>query len=53
MNMMYVCNACGYEYDEITGDPDIEIKPGTIWDDLPTDFVCPLCGVEKDEFSEE
>jgi len=42
---------CGYEYDEATGDPDNGASPGTRWEDLPADFVCPLCGVGKDEFS--
>ncbi len=49
----YVCDVCGYIYDEDLGDPDNGIDPGTAWDDLPEDFACPLCGVGKDEFSEE
>lgn len=49
--MKYVCNVCGYVYDEATGDPDNEIAPGTKWEDLPEDFVCPLCAVGKDQFS--
>ena len=48
----YVCDVCGYVYDEAVGDPDNGIAPGTKWEDLPEDFVCPLCGVGKDEFSE-
>ena len=47
--MKWVCNVCGYEYDEEEGDPDNGIEPGTKMDD---DFVCPLCGVGKDDFSE-
>lgn len=47
--MKWVCNVCGYEYDEEQGDPDNGIEPGTKMDD---DFVCPLCGVGKDDFSE-
>ena len=39
----YVCNTCGYIYDEEKGDPDNGIAPGTKWEDLPEDFVCPLC----------
>ena len=35
----------------ITGDPDNGIEPGTAWEDIPDDWVCPLCGVGKDEFS--
>jgi len=51
--MKYVCNVCGYVYDEIAGDPDNGVQPGTKWEDLPDDFVCPLCGVGKDDFSKE
>ncbi|MBE5834010.1 MAG: rubredoxin [Butyrivibrio sp.] len=51
--MKYVCNVCGYIYDEAAGDPDNGITPGTKWEDLPADFVCPLCGVGKDDFSEQ
>ena len=42
--MKYVCDVCGYEYDEALGDPDHGIAPGTKWEDLPADFECPLCG---------
>ena len=49
--MKYVCNVCGYIYDEVEGDPDNGINPGTKWEDLPADFTCPLCGVGKEEFS--
>lgn len=48
----YVCDACGWEYDEELGDPDSGIAPGTKFEDLPDDFVCPVCGVGKDMFSE-
>lgn len=51
--MKYVCNVCGYVYDEVAGDPDNGIAPGTTWDALPDDFVCPLCGVDKSEFSRQ
>ena len=50
--MKYVCNVCGYIYDEKNGDPDNGIAPGTKWADLPDDFVCPVCGAGKDQFSE-
>ena len=53
INMKYVCNVCGYVYDEEKGDPDNGIAPGTKWEDLPADFVCPLCGVGKDDFTKE
>lgn len=51
-SMKYVCDVCGYEYDEALGDPDNGIAPGTKWEDLPEDWVCPLCQVGKDQFSE-
>lgn len=47
----YVCDVCGWEYDPAVGDPDAGIEPGVAFEDLPEDFVCPLCGVGKDEFS--
>jgi len=47
----YVCNICGYEYDESEGYPDGGIAPGTKWEDVPEDFVCPLCGAGKEDFS--
>lgn len=49
----FVCNVCGYVYDEEAGDPDNGIAPGTSWDEVPDDFTCPLCGVGKDEFEAE
>ena len=49
----YVCDVCGWVYNEAEGDADNGIAPGTKFEDLPEDFVCPLCGVGKDEFSEE
>lgn len=49
----YVCEVCGYVYDEAAGDPDNGIAQGTKWEDLPADYQCPLCGVGKDEFAEE
>lgn len=49
----YVCTICGYVYDEEAGDPDQGFAPGTKWEDLPEDFVCPLCGVGKESFEEE
>lgn len=48
----YVCTVCGWEYDEAAGLPDEGIDPGTLWEDVPEDFVCPLCGATKDEFEE-
>lgn len=49
--MKYVCNVCGYEYDPDNVDPDSGIAPGTAFEDLPDDYVCPLCGAPKSEFS--
>lgn len=51
--MKYVCNACGWVYDEEAGCHEQGIAPGTAFEDLPEDFTCPLCGVGKDEFSAE
>ena len=50
--MKYVCDVCGYEYDEALGDPENGIEPGTKWEDLPEDFECPLCGASLDEFEQ-
>jgi flavin reductase (DIM6/NTAB) family NADH-FMN oxidoreductase RutF/rubredoxin len=47
----YTCNVCGYVYDPALGDPDSEIDPGTAFEDLPDDWVCPVCGASKEEFS--
>ncbi len=46
----YRCPACGYIYDPAKGDPDSGIEPGTAFDDLPDDWICPLCGTEKADF---
>ena len=45
----YVCSVCGYVYDPAKGDPDNGIEPGTPFDKLPADWVCPECGVGKDK----
>lgn len=49
----YVCDVCGWVYDEATGAPDQGIAPGTRFEDLPEGFECPLCGVGKDAFRAE
>jgi len=49
----YVCDVCGWVYDPEEGEPGQDIEPGTRFKDLPDDFVCPECGVGKDEFSPE
>ncbi len=46
----YVCTVCGYIYDPEIGDPDSDIAAGTAFEDLPDDWVCPLCGAGKDAF---
>ncbi len=46
----YVCLACGYIYDPEQGDPDSGIAPGTPFEEIPNDWVCPICFVSKDEF---
>lgn len=48
----YICTVCGYVYDPAEGDPDSGITPGTAFEDLPADWVCPVCGVGKDMFEE-
>ena len=48
--MKYVCTVCDYVYDPEVGDPDNGIGPGTAFEELPDDWVCPECGVDKDEF---
>jgi rubredoxin len=45
------CLGCGYVYDPEVGDPDNGIEPGTPFEDLPDDWVCPECGVGKDLFA--
>jgi rubredoxin len=46
----YVCTICDYVYDPAVGDPESGISPGTRFEDLPDDWLCPLCGVPKSEF---
>ena len=46
----YRCTVCDWIYDPAVGDPDAGIEPGTAFEDLPDDFVCPLCGVGKEDF---
>lgn len=49
----WVCVVCGYVYDEAVGDPDSGIAPGTKFEAIPDDWVCPLCGVAKDQFEKQ
>ncbi len=46
----YICSACGWVYEEELGDPDAGLPPGTRFDDIPDDWVCPECGVDKSYF---
>ncbi len=46
----YECTVCGYIYDPALGDPDANIPPGTAFEKLPDDWICPLCGAAKSEF---
>ena len=48
--MIYACELCGYEYNPKAGDPENGIIPGTDFEDLPEDWVCPLCGATKVDF---
>ena len=49
--MKYIC-PCGYEYDPVVGDPENGISAGTAWENIPEDFLCPICGLGKDAFEE-
>ena len=49
----YKCEVCGYIYDPEVGDPDNGVVPGTAFEDLPEDWVCPLCGEGKEVFEAE
>lgn len=49
----WVCSPCGWVYDPAEGDPDGGIEPGVAFEDLPEDYVCPVCGATKDLFEKE
>ena len=49
----YECSVCSYVYDPEEGDPDNGIEPGTAFEDLPDDWVCPVCGAAKDQFEKQ
>ncbi len=44
------CQVCGWVYDDAVGDPDGGIAPGTKFEDIPDDWVCPMCGASKEDF---
>ncbi|AUB79467.1 MULTISPECIES: rubredoxin [Spiribacter] len=46
----WMCVVCGWIYEEEDGLPDEGIEPGTRWEDIPDDFVCPECGAGKSDF---
>ncbi len=47
---IYVCELCGYEYNQKCGDADNDIVPETDFEELPDDWTCPLCGASKEDF---
>ena len=49
----WVCTVCGWVYDEAVGDADYDLAAGVAFEDLPEDFVCPLCGVDKTLFEQQ
>ena len=49
----WVCTVCGWVYDEAVGDADYDLAAGVAFEDLPDDFVCPLCGVDKTLFEQQ
>ncbi|MDR2109117.1 MAG: rubredoxin [Coriobacteriales bacterium] len=51
--MKYHCTICGYIYDPANGDPENDIAPGTAFEDLPDNWICPLCGVGRDMFEQD
>ena len=46
----WICLICGFIYDEAKGLPEEGIAPGTLWQDIPDDWVCPECGASKSDF---
>lgn len=47
----YQCQICGYIYDPAEGDPEAKVPPNTPFENLPADWVCPICGAAKDQFT--
>ncbi|MCQ8211229.1 rubredoxin [Cetobacterium somerae] len=47
------CKVCDWIYDPATGDPDNGVAAGTTWEEVPEEWVCPICGAGKDEFEKE
>jgi rubredoxin len=46
----YTCQVCGYVYDPAKGDPENGVPAGTAFENLPDDWVCPVCGADKSQF---
>ena len=49
----YVCTICDYVYDAAKGDPENGVAPGTKFEDLSDDWVCPICGAPKSDFEKQ
>ena len=49
----FECVLCGYVYDPEIGDPDLDIEPGTPFEEIPEEWTCPACGVGKEYFERE
>ena len=49
----YVCSVCGYVYNPEVGDPENGVEAGTAFEDLPEDWKCPLCKVDKSLFEKQ
>ena len=48
----YECDVCGYIYNPEKGDPANGVAPGTAFEDIPSSWVCPVCGAPKSDFKE-
>jgi rubredoxin len=48
---VWQCSTCGLIYDEEAGDPGEGLEPGTRWSDIPDDWICPMCGTPKSDFT--
>ncbi|MCI5158702.1 MAG: rubredoxin [Candidatus Electrothrix sp. AUS1_2] len=46
----YTCDVCGYDYKPEAGDPENGVAPGTPWDQVPEEWICPVCGADKGAF---
>ena len=48
---LWICESCGFIYDPAEGDPDGGVPPGTAFEDIPDDWMCPVCGAQKRDFA--